>query len=157
MKFNFYNIGKTDSDYLEKGIADYCSRIAHFYPFEVKNLPLIKKSANLPQHVLLQKEGEQLKKALAGEDIIVLLDEKGKEYNSRGFSVWIEKIMNRGARSIAFVSGGAFGFSDDIRALADYTISLSKMTFTHQLVRLIFVEQFYRACTILRGMKYHND
>lgn len=157
MKFSLYNIGKTDTDYLQKGIMDYSGRISHFYSFEVKYLPVIKKSASMPMQVLLQKETELLKKALVNEDVVILLDERGKEYSSRSFALWIEKRMNQSVRSIAFVTGGAFGFSEEIKELADYKISLSRLTFTHQMVRLIFVEQFYRACTIIRGMKYHND
>jgi 23S rRNA (pseudouridine1915-N3)-methyltransferase len=107
--------------------------------------------------LIKRKEGEKLEGMLKKSDLIVLLDELGKEYSSRGFAGWLEKTMNSGPRQISFVIGGAYGVSKEIVQLSDFRLSLSKMTFTHQMVRLIFLEQLYRAFTILKGMSYHND
>ncbi len=157
MKFTFYNIGKTDRSYLQEGIEDYCHRIEHFIDFSIIDIPGIKSSQNLPDGMIRKKEGEALKKVLQKHDVIVLLDENGNEMNSRQFAGWLNKLQTQSYKHVAFVSGGAYGFSDVILKLAHYKISLSKMTFTHQMVRLIFTEQLYRACTILKGMNYHND
>lgn len=157
MKITLFNIGKTDTGYLSEGIADYQGRIGHFLNFNIVDLQAPKNAGKLNQNTLKQKESEIIKKAVAKYDLIILLDEKGTNFDSRGFSDWLGKIMNMGKKQIAFVSGGAFGFSEELLKLCDYKISLSKLTFTHQMVRLIFVEQLYRACTILKGMSYHND
>jgi 23S rRNA (pseudouridine1915-N3)-methyltransferase len=157
MKFLLYNIGKPDADFLVAGINTYRERIKHFLDFTITDLPEIKNGKNLSAESYKQKEGEIIKKAISKCDIVVLLDENGTEYDSRNFAEWLDKIKNRGVKQVAFVTGGPFGFSDEIYKLASYKISLSKMTFTHQLVRLVFIEQLYRACTILKGIPYHND
>jgi 23S rRNA (pseudouridine1915-N3)-methyltransferase len=157
MKINLYNIGKTDSAYLQQGINDYTKRLQHFVDLSVHDITSIKHSSSMSPDIVKQKEGKKLEKALTKSDLIILLDESGKEYSSRGFAEWLNKIMNSGPRQISFVSGGAFGFSDEIIRLSDFKLSLSKMTFTHQMVRLIFLEQLYRAYKILKGMNYHND
>lgn len=157
MKISLYNIGKTDSAYLQQGIDDYLKRLKHFVDISVYNIPGIKQGSSMSPEIIKRKEGEKLVKKMMKSDLIILLDESGKEYSSRGLAEWLKKIMNSGPRQISFVSGGAFGFSDEIIRLSDYKLSLSKMTFTHQMVRLIFLEQLYRAYTILKGMSYHND
>jgi 23S rRNA (pseudouridine1915-N3)-methyltransferase len=157
MKFQLYNIGKTDTDFLATGINNYLERLKHFIDFSIIDLPVLKQGKNLSAETYKQKEGEIIKKAVIKCDIVVILDENGTEYDSRNFAEWFKKIMNKGVKQVGFVTGGAYGFSDEIYKIADYKISLSKMTFTHQLVRLVFIEQLYRACTILKGLPYHND
>jgi 23S rRNA (pseudouridine1915-N3)-methyltransferase len=138
-------------------IADYANRINHFYSFEITDLPAIRKSASLPKDTITKMEAEMVFRSLSAEDIVILLDEKGKEYDSRSFAQWLDKLMNLRTKNVIFITGGPYGFSKELKKTAHDTLSLSKMTFTHQMIRLFFVEQFYRACTILKGMKYHND
>jgi 23S rRNA (pseudouridine1915-N3)-methyltransferase len=157
MKFVLYNVGKPGTGYLIEGMNEYHQRIKHFIDFSITDIPAIRQGSNITAEIFRQKEGEIIKKAIIKSDIIILLDENGTEYDSRGFAEWLGKIMNKGAKHVAFVTGGAYGFSDEIYKIADYQISLSKLTFTHQLVRLVFMEQLYRACTILKGVPYHND
>jgi 23S rRNA (pseudouridine1915-N3)-methyltransferase len=157
MKINIYNIGKTDSAYLQQGINEYAKRLQHFVDLSVHDIPGIKQSSSMHPDIVKQQEGKKLEKMMKKSDVIIVLDKSGKEYSSRGFAEWLNKIMNSGPKQISFVSGGAFGFSDEIIRLSDFKLSLSKMTFTHQMVRLIFIEQLYRAYTILKGMNYHND
>lgn len=157
MNFALINIGKTDVSYLLDGIKEYCTRIKHFIDFVIIDIPNIKSGSKMPVEIVKKKEGEALKRVLLKYDIIILLDENGMEMSSRKFAEWVNKLQMHSYTKIAFVSGGAYGFSDDIHKLAKHKISLSRMTYTHQMVRLIFVEQLYRACTILKGMNYHND
>jgi 23S rRNA (pseudouridine1915-N3)-methyltransferase len=157
MKFTLYNIGKTEVPYLQQGIDEYLGRINHFINFSIIDLPQVRHGKGLSPEILSIKEGEILAKALANNDVIILLDEKGKEYTSRAFSGYLAGIMNQGVKHVAFVTGGAYGFSVEIRKLAHHSMSLSRMTFTHQLVRLIFAEQLYRALTLIKGIPYHND
>lgn len=157
MKISLYNIGTTDSDYLNNGINEYIKRLQHFVEFSVRDIPGVRQSKGMDPQTVKRLEGEKLKKILTGSDVIILLDESGKELSSRGLADWLNKIMNSGPKQVSFVSGGAFGFSAEINRISDFKLSLSKMTFTHQMVRLIFTEQLYRAFTILKGMKYHND
>lgn len=157
MKFQLYNIGKPDTDFIVAGINIYAERLKHFIDFSITDLPVVKQGKNLPVESYKQKEGEIIRKAIIKNDIVIILDENGTEYDSRKFPEWFNRIMNKGVKQVAFVTGGAYGFSEDIYKMADYKISLSKMTYTHQLVRLVFLEQLYRACTILKGLPYHND
>ncbi len=157
MKFTLYNTGKTDVPYLLEGIEEYCNRIRHFVDFTILDIPGIKSGRKMSPEIVKKKEGEILKRVLSKYDIIILLDENGTEMNSRKFAEWLNALQTKSYKQVAFVSGGAYGFSEDIHKLAKYKISLSKMTYTHQMVRLIFVEQLYRAYTLIKGMKYHND
>jgi len=157
MKVTLFNIGKTDKLFIKEAISDYHKRIGFFVDFSIVDLPDVKLAKNMNPQQIKQKEGEALMKFILKADICILLDEKGVEYTSRGFSEWLTKILNQGSKHIAFVTGGAFGFSEEIYKLAHYKMSLSKMTFTHQLVRLVFVEQLYRSFTIIKGIPYHND
>jgi 23S rRNA (pseudouridine1915-N3)-methyltransferase len=157
MKISLYNIGKTDSVYLQQGIKDYVSRIQHFIDLSVYDLPSIRQSRAMSPEIVKRNEGQKLEKALVKSDMIILLDESGKEYSSRGFAEWLNKTMRSGPKQISFITGGAYGFDDEIIGRSDFRLSLSKMTFTHQMVRLVFLEQLYRAFTILKGMNYHND
>ncbi|MGD2036107.1 MAG: 23S rRNA (pseudouridine(1915)-N(3))-methyltransferase RlmH [Bacteroidales bacterium] len=157
MKFTLFNTGRTDASYLREGIEDYSRRIRHFIDFTIVDVPGVRSAGKSPPETIRRKEGENIKKVLRGKDFVILLDEKGIEMGSRKFAEWLNKIQSLSYKQIAFVTGGAYGFSEDIHKLADLKISLSKMTFTHQMVRMIFTEQLYRACMILKGMNYHND
>jgi len=157
MKFTLYNIGKTDVDYLREGIDDFTKRIKRFIDFSIIDLPDIKHTKNTTPEELSVREGENIIRAVSASNLIVLFDEKGKELNTRDFAGWLEKIMSQSYKNVAFVTGGAYGFSEPVYGMSNQTVSLSRMTFTHQMVRLIFVEQLYRAITIIRGIPYHND
>jgi len=157
MKIKLLVIGKTDDKYLSEGIKKYYSRLKHYLTFEYTELPDIKNSKNLTQERQKILEGELLLKNIQPGDQVVLLDERGKNFTSREFASYIEKRMLSGIKRVVFIIGGPFGFSDDIYSVANDNISLSKMTFSHQLVRLIFFEQIYRAMTIIRNEPYHHD
>lgn len=150
-------ISKTDVPYLQTGIDEYISRLKHYCDFELVVIPALKNLGKASPDEIKEKEGELILKQLAKVDQTVLLDEHGKEYTSVGFSEYLQKQMNAGTRTLAFVIGGAFGFSPAVYAAATHKISLSQMTFNHQMVRLFFLEQLYRAFTILRHEKYHNE
>ena len=157
MNIKFIVISKTDVPYLQTGIDEYISRLKHYCDFELVVIPALKNLGKASPEEIKEKEGELILKQLAKVDQTVLLDEHGKEYTSVGFSEYLQKQMNVGTRTLAFVIGGAFGFSPAVYAAATHKISLSQMTFNHQMVRLFFLEQLYRAFTILRHEKYHNE
>lgn len=157
MKIALVQTGKT-TDKNVAGIADlYISRIKKYIPFEIITLPDIKNSATLPVQDQKLKEGKKILQAFHDDDFIVLLDERGKEFRTAEFSSWMEKSLMISRKRILFVIGGAWGFSDEVYNRADLRISLSKMTFPHQLVRLLFLEQLYRIFTIIRGEPYHHE
>lgn len=157
MKFCLLTIGKTTSDILAKGIADYTARVNRYVGFELIQLPDLKSTRGLTEQQQKEKEGEMIIGALQPSDMVVLLDEKGKEYTSREFAALQATMMNRGVKRLVYVVGGPYGFAPRVYDRADAKISLSKMTFSHEMVRLFFVEQLYRAMTILRGEPYHHD
>lgn len=157
MNIKLIVISKTDVPYLQTGIDEYISRLKHYCDFELVVMPALKNLGKASPEEIKEKEGELILKQLAKVDQTVLLDEHGKEYASVGFSEYLQKQMNVGTRTLAFVIGGAFGFSPAVYAAATHKISLSQMTFNHQMVRLFFLEQLYRAFTILRHEKYHNE
>ena len=157
MNIKLIVISKTDVSYLQTGIDEYISRLKHYCDFELVVIPALKNLGKASPEEIKEKEGELILKQLAKVDQTVLLDEHGKEYTSVGFSEYLQKQMNSGTRTLAFVIGGAFGFSPTVYAAATHKISLSQMTFNHQMVRLFFLEQLYRAFTILRHEKYHNE
>ncbi len=157
MNIKLIVISKTDVPYLQTGIDEYFSRLKHYCDFELVVIPALKNLGKASPDEIKEKEGELILKQLAKVDQTVLLDEHGKEYTSVGFSEYLQKQMNAGTRTLAFVIGGAFGFSPAVYAAATHKISLSQMTFNHQMVRLFFLEQLYRAFTILRHEKYHNE
>lgn len=157
MKIRLVNIGKIDVPFLEEGVKEYTRRINHLLPFEITDLKVKRQSKNESPEQVKQREGEQLLKVITNSSYVIMLDEKGKEFSSRAFSSWMGEQMNQGQKELVFISGGAFGFSEEIYKKANLKISLSKMTFTHQMVRLIFTEQLYRAMTLLKGLPYHND
>lgn len=150
-------IGKTDSAALQILIASYEKRLKRYVKFELEIIPDIKNSKNLSEEQQKEKEGERILKICNPTDILVLLDEKGKQYSSVAFSKFLQKKMNSGIKQLVFVIGGPYGFSEEIYRKAQGKISLSSMTFSHQMVRLFFVEQLYRSFTILRNEPYHHE
>lgn len=157
MKVVLVVIGKTDEAYLRTGIEKFENRLKHYLPYEMQVIPDLKKTKNLSTSQQKAMEGQLILQAFRPGDHIVLLDEKGKEYRSVEFAGMLEKQMLAGLKRLVFVIGGPYGFSDEIYAKANGKISLSKMTYSHQMVRLIFAEQVYRAMTILKNEPYHHE
>lgn len=156
MNIKLIVVGKTDIPYLQTGIDEYTSRLRHYCDFELVIIPALKNLGKASPEEVKEQEGRLILKQVEKADQVVLLDEHGKELSSVGFSEWLQRQMNAGTRTLAFVIGGAFGFSPDVYAVAQHKMSLSQLTFNHQMVRLFFLEQLYRAHTILRHEKYHN-
>ena len=156
MKVKFLAIGKTDNKNLNTLISDYQKRLGHYITFEFDLVPDIKNSKNLSERQQKVKEGELILNKIQKSDVVVLLDENGKDMSSVAFSNYLQKHMNSGIKNLVFVIGGPYGFSDAVYQRANGKISLSKMTFSHQMVRLFFIEQVYRAFTILRNEPYHH-
>ena len=157
MKILLLVIGKTDEDYLVTGINKYVGRLGHYASFEMKELPDIRNRKTLSENQQKKAESFQLLQQLQPSDIVVLLDEGGKKYTSVEFSEMIGKFSAAGIKRLVFIVGGPYGFAQDVYDRADTKLSLSPMTFSHQMVRLIFVEQLYRAFTILNGEPYHHS
>ena len=157
MKIQLTVVGKTNQDFVQKGLDEFCSRLKHYIPFELNVIPDIKNTKNLSQEQHQEKEGELLLKYIQPGDYVVLLDERGKEFTSLEFADYIEKKTHIVNKQLLFVIGGPYGFSKKIYEMASEKISLSKMTFSHQIIRLIFVEQLYRAVTILNNEPYHHE
>lgn len=157
MKIELIAIGRTQSKYLLDGISNYTKRIGHYISFTLTELPDLKSTASISVAQQKFQEGQRLLAAFQPSDCVILLDERGKEFTSREFSDFIDKKMVSGLKRLVFVVGGPYGFSDDVYKRADGKISLSRMTFSHEMVRLFFVEQIYRAMTIMRGEPYHHD
>ena len=150
-------IGKTDADYLVKGFDEYIRRMKRYINFTVQVIPDIRKGKKLSQAEQLASEGELIMAAYNAGDYVVLLDEHGKDYSSVQFAEFIQKQMNTGIKNMVFTIGGPYGFSTEVKQRADLLVSLSKMTFSHQMVRLLFAEQLYRAFTIINGLPYHHE
>jgi len=157
MKIALLVIGKTDANYLNEGIEEYNKRLQHYIPFEIQIIPDLKKTKNLTIEQQKEKEGELIIKHLQTSDYVVLLDEKGKEFSSVQFSNYIEKKTHTIPKRLVFIIGGPYGFSESIYKLAKEKLSLSKMTLSHQMIRLFIVEQLYRAMTILNNEPYHHE
>ena len=158
MKLAILWVGKTSTDYINKAIDTYVQRIGHYMPIEIIEVPDVKNAKNMDTAQLRQKEGELIIKQLRPDDYIVFLDDKGKQMSSTEFAYWIDKTnMNSSIKRLVFVIGGAYGFSLDAYKQAKSFLSISKMTFSHQIIRPILVEQIYRAMTILRGEPYHHE
>ncbi|GHV51030.1 ribosomal RNA large subunit methyltransferase H [Bacteroidia bacterium] len=157
MKIVLLMIGKTGSPLYNELIAGYEDRLKRYLPFSITALPDIKKAKSLPLPQLKSLEGELIIRSLQPGDCCVLLDEGGKEYSSTGFSTFLAGKMNAGCKRLVFAIGGAYGFGDNVYALAPEKLSLSRMTFSHQMVRLVFIEQLYRAFTILNNEPYHHE
>lgn len=156
MKVELLLVGKTNDKHFQAGIDDYCERIGHYMPFSITVIPDLKNSKALSEKQIKEREGELILQKIGGADYVVLLDEHGKEFRSVEYAKWIEQRQTS-VRRMVFVIGGPYGFSDAVYAKANEKISLSKMTFSHQMVRLIFTEQLYRACTIIKGEPYHHE
>ena len=150
-------VGKTDASFVQAGIAEYVSRLKHYILFDLKVLPDVKNTKSLSVEQQKSVEGRSILSQLEASDFVVLLDEGGKMFSSREFANYFVKVAASGAKRLVFIIGGPYGFSDDVYARANAKVSLSLMTFSHQMVRMIFVEQLYRAQTIIRGEPYHHD
>ncbi|MCR5463136.1 MAG: 23S rRNA (pseudouridine(1915)-N(3))-methyltransferase RlmH [Bacteroidales bacterium] len=157
MKISLLTVGKTDSGWVREGLETYASRLRRYVPFSVIEIPDLKNAASLSKEQVKEKEGESILGNIGPRDSVILLDERGKEYTSIEFAKEIERMMVSCGKNIVFVTGGAFGFSDAVYARCDGKVSLSKMTFTHQMVRAVFTEQLYRAFTIIKGEPYHHE
>lgn len=155
MKITLLYTGKTRFSYLEEGIGDYLKRISRYMPLEVVVIPDVRVSKNTAQGEVKRLEGEQMMKRIRPTDHVILLDEGGKRFSSVQFARHLASLEGKTGKSV-FVTGGAYGFAEEIYRRADEKLSLSDMTFSHQMVRLIFAEQLYRACTILNGEPYHH-
>ncbi len=157
MKVILIIVGKTDFKYLEEGIHLYLSRIIHYLPFEIITIKDLKKGRTISPELVKENEGKEILNKIEPIDFVILLDEKGNEYTSVKFAKYIENKTITGTRKLIFVIGGAYGYSENVYKRANDKISLSKMTFSHQIVRLIFMEQLYRALTIIKGEPYHHE
>lgn len=156
MKTLLMLVGKTTDKHFQAGIDDYVERIGHYMPFELSIVPELKNTKSLTEDQQKKAEGDLILRQLQPSDTVVLLDEHGKELRSIEFAQWLENKRNT-ARRLVFVVGGPYGFSKEVYARANEQLSLSKMTFSHQMIRLVFTEQVYRACTIIKGEPYHHE
>ena len=157
MQITLMAIGKTDSNQLEQLIAVYAKRLKHYVRFDINIIPDIKNRKTLSEEQQKEKEGELILNQIKSSDTLLLLDEKGKQYSSMEFAQFLQKKMNSGIKNLVFVIGGPYGFSSKVYDRSDGMVSLSKMTFSHQMVRLFIVEQLYRGFTILRNEPYHHQ
>ena len=157
MKFCLLVVGKTASSFMSKGIEEYKSRVNRYVGFEIISISDLKSTRGLTEMQQKEKEGEMLLASLTPSDTVILLDEKGREYTSREFADFQASMMNRGVKRLVYVIGGPYGFSQKVYDRADGKFSLFRMTFSHEMARLFFCEQLYRAMTILRGEPYHHD
>lgn len=156
MKTTLILVGKTTNKHITACINDYVERIGHYMPFELITIPELKNTKNLGEEQQKEREGELILRKIQSQDILVLLDEHGQEFRSIDFASWIQK-KQQSVRRLVFVIGGPYGFSSAVYQRGNEKISLSKMTFSHQMVRMIFAEQLYRACTIIKGEPYHHE
>ncbi len=157
MKIRLITVGKTDVNWVKEGLELYISRLKHYIPFELCEIAELKNVSSLSKNQIKDKEAQLIIKQLKPQDYVILLDERGKQYRSVDFAEFIENHSIRSNMDLVFVVGGAYGFSDEIYNLSKSLISLSKMTFSHQMIRTIFVEQLYRAFTIIKGEPYHHE
>ncbi len=157
MKVVLLVVGKTTDRHFEAGIAEYASRLSHYLQFSIEVIPELKSTRSMSQGEQKEREAIMIAKALQPSDHVVLLDEHGTERTSMEFAAWMQRKMAMGLRRLVFVVGGPYGFADSVHMLAKEKVSVSRMTFSHQMIRLIFVEQIYRAMTILGGEPYHHE
>jgi len=157
MKLSIFITGKNNFEFISDGMKLYEERLKHFVVLNIRYFPEQKYTASTNTNQIKEKESTVIMKAIDSSDYVVLLDEKGKEYSSKSFATFIDKKQQAGSKHLVFVIGGAYGFSDELYKRANEMLSLSKMTFTHQMVRLFFLEQLYRAFTIIKGIPYHHD
>jgi len=157
MKIKLIQIGKTDASYLNEGIEKYNKRILRYHPYEIITIPDIKNVKNISQEQQKKQEADKILKSIQNTDFVILLDEKGKELSSVNFSNFIKDSMLQSIKQLIFVIGGPYGFDSSVYKRANRKIALSQMTFSHQLIRLIFAEQLYRANSIIKGEPYHHE
>ncbi|MEN9369409.1 MAG: rRNA ((1915)-N(3))-methyltransferase RlmH [Bacteroidota bacterium] len=157
MKITLLVVGKTTDKYLIEGIEKYTKRLIHYCKFQIVEIPELKNTKSLSEEQQKEKEAELIAQKITATDHVILLDEQGKQFTSVEFSKEINKWMNQSVSSVVFVIGGPYGFDQKIKNRANAEISLSKMTFSHQMVRLFFVEQIYRSYSILKGEPYHHS
>ncbi|TFH34711.1 MAG: 23S rRNA (pseudouridine(1915)-N(3))-methyltransferase RlmH [Bacteroidia bacterium] len=157
MKIVLIQVGKTDSGYLETGITTYNGRTSRMVKFETVIIPDLRNRGSVSQAEQKKAEGVRILGLVKQGDYLILLDERGEQHDSIRFAGVIENLMNSGVKRILFVIGGPYGFSDDLYASADRKLSLSRLTFSHQMVRLLFAEQLFRAFTLIKGIPYHNE
>ena len=157
MKIKLITIGKTDKKYFIQGIEEYTKRLKHYIKYESIVIPDIKKNKKLDENLQKKIEGELILKQIQNTDFVVLLDENGDSFSSVKFAKFIENQTLKSLKNLIFIIGGPYGFSDEVYKAANKKIALSEMTFSHQMVRLIFVEQLYRAFTIIKGEPYHHQ
>ncbi|MBP3614821.1 MAG: 23S rRNA (pseudouridine(1915)-N(3))-methyltransferase RlmH [Bacteroidaceae bacterium] len=157
MRITLLVVGRTVDNNITSGIADYVKRLSHFTQFDTEIIPELKNARKLSEAQQKEQEGELILKSFAPGDHIVLLDEGGREFRSTEFAAWIEHKQNISTRRLVFVVGGPYGFSQKVYSAANEKLSLSRMTFSHQMIRLLFVEQLYRAYTIINHLPYHHE
>lgn len=157
MKITLLTVGKTDKDWVRQGLDIYVSRLKHYIPFSIVEIPELKNAAAMSKEQIKTKEGELILKNIRPTDDVILLDERGKEFSSVELAKTIQDKISYVGKDIVYVIGGAYGFSEAVYKRADSKLSLSRMTFSHQMVRAIFAEQIYRAFTIIRGEPYHHE
>lgn len=157
MKIVLTVVGKTTDKHFIASIQEYVQRISHYVPFAIEVIPELKGTKNLSEKEQKEREGELILKSFLPGDYIVLLDEHGRERRSIEFAQWMQKKMAAGPKRLVFVVGGPYGFSESVYSAAQEKVSLSQMTLSHQMIRLLFVEQIYRAMTILNGEPYHHE
>lgn len=157
MKITLLLTGKTTEDYILKGMGNYIKRLKRYIGFNIEVIPALKSTKNLSQEQIKTKEGDLILNKLNSGDVLILLDEKGKEMPSTGFSKFIQNHMLQSTKNLVFVVGGAYGFSQEVYKKAYSKLSISQMTFSHQIIRLIFLEQLYRAFTIINNEPYHHE
>ena len=157
MKITLLTVGKTDVKWVKEGLDLYVSRLSHYVQFSLVEIPELKNVSSFSQAQIKEKEGDHILAAIRPSDEVILLDEHGKEFRSVEFARFLEERMARSGRDMVFVIGGAYGFSQKVYERSDRKMSLSAMTFSHQMVRTIFAEQLYRAFTIMRGEPYHHE
>jgi len=157
MQLSLLVLGKTDSAQIETEIKRYESRLKHYLPFELRVIPDVRRGSKLTPEEQKRAEGIELLRYITPTDRVYLFDERGESYTSRAFATFIERAMVLGERRLVFIIGGPYGFSSEVYERADGQVSLSRMTFSHQMVRLFAIEQLYRAQTIIRGEPYHHD
>ncbi len=157
MKLSIFIVGKNNFEFVEQGMKMYHDRLVHFADISINYIPEPKYTSSTPVLQIKEKESSAIIKALLPSDYVLLLDEKGKEFTSKNFASFLEKKIQMSGKRIVFVIGGSYGFSDELYNRANDLLSLSKLTFTHQMVRVFFVEQLYRAFTIIKGIPYHHE
>lgn len=156
MKIKIILVGKTDLHFVQEGWTDFLERLKKYIGVDVLVIPALKNTKNIPTEQQKIAEGKLISERLTGSDYLVVLDENGQQFSSVQFSAFLQQRMNSGIKNLVFVVGGPFGFSEEIYKKADFKMGLSKMTFTHQMVRLILIEQIYRAYTIIQNENYHH-